>query len=214
MLCNVPHRHVSQLLKVFNTSHGNYPLDARTLLRTPRQPTKSITMTPGDYFHFGLKSGLLSYPPKFWLDSSTTDGFVFSKSSKRCGWSIFASVFGSKLDPILVGLYMGRTSKPKSIDDFMKPHLEELKEKGGKTGISQLDRMKSSWWSLRLGWLWPTLRLAALWYPPDTITTRTVATGVTRKLRKGICKQWLDPKEPMRPLRIVNCVLEPTMWML
>lgn len=65
MLCNVPHRHVSQLLKVLNTSHGNYPLDARTLLRTPRQPTKSITMTPGDYFHYGLKSGLLSYPPKF-----------------------------------------------------------------------------------------------------------------------------------------------------
>lgn len=138
MVCNVPKRHLSMLLKVLNVSHGNYPLDARTLLRTPRHPTKPVAMSPGSYYHYGLRTGLLSYPAQVLLDlhylqiDISTDGFVFSNSSKRCGWPIFASVVGSKLDPILVGLYVGRTRKPDSIDEFMKYFVEELREMDGK----------------------------------------------------------------------------------
>lgn len=137
LICNVPKRHLNMLLKVLNKSHGNYPLDSRTLLKTPREPTKSIVMSPGNYYHYGLKRGLLSYPSGRLFELGdlsidiSTDGFAFAKSSKRCGWPIFASVVGSNLDPILIGLYIGRTRKPDSIDDFMRYFVDELTEMNG-----------------------------------------------------------------------------------
>lgn len=50
------------LLKTLRKSHGPmYPMCAKTLLRTPRDPTISTPMTPGNYFHSGIILGMLSY---------------------------------------------------------------------------------------------------------------------------------------------------------
>lgn len=55
---------VHSLLKVLNKHYGNmFPRDSRTLLKTPRNPTIAIPMGPGEYYHYGLERGLLSYPP-------------------------------------------------------------------------------------------------------------------------------------------------------
>lgn len=141
MICNTPKRHLSMLLKVLNKSHGGYPLDSRTLLRTPRKPTIPIIMLPGKYFHYGLLKALLSYPFAvliklgLLLIDFSTDGFAFANSSKRCGWPIFVSIVGSNLSPVLIGLYIGESKKPDNIDDFMRYLVEELRELDGKIEV-------------------------------------------------------------------------------
>lgn len=135
--------HVNSLLKVLNKHYGStFPKDSRTLLRTPRKPTIPIPMGPGEYFHYGLEKGLLSYPSglllikmdKIILDIST-DGFQMANSSKRCGWPIFASIYGTSFEPFLVGLYVG-LAPIKSVDTFMVYFCEELGQLTANGGLS------------------------------------------------------------------------------
>lgn len=53
-----------------------------------------------------------------------TDGFQFASSSKIVGWPIFGSIVGLDLSPFIIGIYIG-ASKPKTIDQFFLPLLQE-----------------------------------------------------------------------------------------
>lgn len=119
------------LLLTLREVHGPiYPKCAKTLLRTPREPTIAIPMTPGHYYHLGINLGMLSYPKEELLKLNSvfidiaTDGFQFASSSKIVGWPIFGSIVGLELCPFIIGIYIGKT-KPDTIDDFMLPFLQE-----------------------------------------------------------------------------------------
>ena len=110
---NVPQNHLSRLLKILKKHHGDpYPADARTLMKTPRSKITPLPMYPGEYYHFGVEQGVLSYSDDFLRILSDieldigADGFQFTKSGKRTG-----------------------NDKPKSVDDFMRPLCEELEGK-------------------------------------------------------------------------------------
>lgn len=120
------------LLKTLREVHGDdvYPKCAKTLLRTPREPTIATTMSPGHYFHLGIMLGILSYPKEELLKMRSvlidiaTDGFQFASSSKIVGWPLFGSIVGSEFSPFIIGIYIGKL-KPDSIDDFMLPFIQE-----------------------------------------------------------------------------------------
>lgn len=133
---------VDALLKTLRAAHGPlYPKSAKTLLRTPREPTIAAPMTPGHYYHFGIKQGILSYPGEELqkLDNVMidigTDGFQFASSSKIVGWPIFGSIVGFEQSAFIIGLYIGK-AKPDSIDDFMLPFMQEYQAILDEGGIS------------------------------------------------------------------------------
>ena len=57
--CRVPHVHVNKLLSILKSHpcHADLPVDARTLLKTPRK-VSLIPMHPGEYFHFDFLNAL------------------------------------------------------------------------------------------------------------------------------------------------------------
>lgn len=55
---NIPHVAVNDLLKVLQQPmHNELPLDARTLLKTPKQNNVQV-IEPGTYYHFGLENSI------------------------------------------------------------------------------------------------------------------------------------------------------------
>lgn len=127
----VTHKALNELLGTMRKHYGDhFPKSAQTLLRTPRDRAIPTTVLPGQYYHFGLEVGLLSYPHNILRDFKSividigTDVFQMANSSKTVGWPIFGSIVDTDLDPILIGLYIGK-KKPNSIDTFMLPFCEE-----------------------------------------------------------------------------------------
>lgn len=55
---NISHSALSALLKVLKPHLPILPLDARTLLSTPRQKVAKKLFSPGEYYHLGLERGL------------------------------------------------------------------------------------------------------------------------------------------------------------
>lgn len=109
---------------------STFPLDARTILKTPRQGDIR-TVVPGLYYHFGLVESIRqTFSTKGNIDCLTIavniDGLPLSKSSQQQFWPILGSVipYGNVF---MIGLYYGY-EKPEDANDFLKDFVNEAAE--------------------------------------------------------------------------------------
>lgn len=108
----------------------NIPLDPRTLVHTPRSTNIEIC-AGGQYYHFGLKEGILSIISsvsqhiKDIKISVNIDGLPLFKSSQRQFWPILGSISESK-KIFIIGLYYG-TQKPTNSNEFLAKFVDEAK---------------------------------------------------------------------------------------
>lgn len=129
---NVPQTSLRKLLTILSPHHPTLPLDPRTLLHS-RSLSTFITVAPGTYYHFGLKTALkelceqLNYQESVLVFDINVDGVQLFKSNVACFWVILGSVRGIKSSEFVIGLYYGM-SKPASADEFLSPLIDELKD--------------------------------------------------------------------------------------
>lgn len=114
-----------------HTCFSTLRLDARSLLKTPRQQELRIVV-PGSYYHFGLK-----YSVKKTLTSIkdnvnciriviNIDGLPLSKSFLQQFWPILGSII--PYDKVFViGIYHGN-EKPADPNDFLQDFVNEARE--------------------------------------------------------------------------------------
>lgn len=126
---------VSDLLVVLKPNHPLLPQDARTLLKIDKSQ-KIVQSCGGEYLHFPLLKQLCKTIDRG-LQSETVnlntitltfnvDGLPLFKSSSRQFWPILCIVKESvKAVPFPVGIFCG-TSKPNSVDEFLRPLIDEL----------------------------------------------------------------------------------------
>lgn len=104
-------------------------LDARTLLKTPRQQDIR-TVVPGSYYHFGLLESLKQISVKGNIDclqiAINIDGLPLTKSSQQQFWPILGSVIPYG-DVFMIGLYHGN-EKPEDANDFLNDFVNEARE--------------------------------------------------------------------------------------
>lgn len=133
--CNVPQITVNKLLKLMKRHEviktKKLPQDCRTLLAGPKLTIGNIrSVTPGRYYHFGLKNGIITF-----LSSNLTkinlaigvDGLPLTKSSNSQFWPILAYIIGVEKIVFPVGIYHGYT-KPKCSNEFLSDFILEAKE--------------------------------------------------------------------------------------
>ncbi|XP_022164968.1 uncharacterized protein LOC111029998 isoform X1 [Myzus persicae] len=128
----IPHNALNGLLSGLkkHKCFQSLPLDARTVLCTPSQISKTIkTLKPGTYHHFGLVSGIKRYAPENSSELKIAvgiDGLPLSKSSGNQFWPILAYIISEfstkKVFPI--GIYYGQ-SKPEDSNEFLSEFVEE-----------------------------------------------------------------------------------------
>lgn len=129
---NVNNMALSNLLKLLKPHFPNLPLDARTLLKTPRN-TLTRLMDPGEFYYFGLEKQIIKLLQKQYEAFSkpiiscellvNVDGLPISKSSGSQLYPILISLFSSKFVAV-VGLYHGY-EKPKESNDLLKEFVDE-----------------------------------------------------------------------------------------
>uniref|UniRef100_A0A2S2R9B5 DUF4806 domain-containing protein n=1 Tax=Sipha flava TaxID=143950 RepID=A0A2S2R9B5_9HEMI len=131
----IPHTALNGLLSGLkkHKCFQSLPLDARTVLCTPTQISKTIkTMKPGTYHHFGLISGIKKYTlenlPELKI-AVGIDGLPLSKSNGNQFWPILAYIISEfstkKVFPI--GFYYGQ-SKPEDSNEFLSEFVEEAND--------------------------------------------------------------------------------------
>lgn len=133
---NIAQTALKELLSIYNYSLKNkklrkLPTDPRTLLSTPQKIESIVSLDGGSYWHPGVTHCLKSYFKT--LDRSMSislniniDGIPLYRSSKIQFWPILVAVHEiDDFDPMVVGLYCG-DSKPASIQNYLKPLVEEL----------------------------------------------------------------------------------------
>ncbi|XP_077277560.1 uncharacterized protein LOC143905820 [Temnothorax americanus] len=143
----VNHSTISSLLKVLVKYGHDLPIDARTLLQTPRQ-VDIIEMTPGNYYHVGLSNSLKKSIRKHYCRNTcpsqininvNIDGLPLTKSSGSQFWPILASIVADfYTEPFIVGVYHG-FQKPKCCNTFLKYFKDDCLEIF-RTGITQYDK--------------------------------------------------------------------------
>ena len=91
-------------------------------------------MEGGEYYHFGLATGVMSRLKSLTLLANTVwmqfnvDGLPLFKSSRLQFWPILATVnVDHTRSPFLVGLFCGH-SKPKSVSEFLGPFIADLRD--------------------------------------------------------------------------------------
>jgi len=110
------------------------PSTVRGLLKTKRN-LKKIYVEPGYYTHHGVssigdKSGIdfkklhEKTGGKIILDINA-DGAEAVKSSGSTMWPLQAKVAGVKMEPVLVGLYVGK-GKPKKWNEYFRCFIDEM----------------------------------------------------------------------------------------
>lgn len=113
------------------------PVDARTLLKTPKKPN-IVSVGSGQYSHFGLeksiKSQLISLKindarNEFEVDISV-DGMPISKSSNIGFWPILGCIRNCEpqMAPFLIGIFYGE-GKPSSCKEFLTMFVNEYRYK-------------------------------------------------------------------------------------
>ncbi|XP_053674055.1 uncharacterized protein LOC128724353 [Anopheles nili] len=119
----------------------NHPKDARTLIGTPtRVSSQVVPIRRGDFWYGGLKSVLIKYvkpatvsnisapeETQFSLDVSN-DGLPWNKSGPTQLWSILMKVVELPKLPIMTVATFSGTAKPASIEEFLRPLVDQLNE--------------------------------------------------------------------------------------
>lgn len=124
----------------------NFPVDARTLLKTPRKTTL-VPLGSGQFYHFGLSSHIKKFlkQPRFNnfpipnflnlvnLENLITftigiDGLPISKSSTFQFWPILGKIDQDPNNSVFViSLYYG-LKKPDNLENFLGPFIMEMNE--------------------------------------------------------------------------------------
>lgn len=121
------HRSLNDLLLILRKQGHPLPLDARTLLATPRHNT-SVDKCGGQYAYYGLEKGICCFLGQA-QDKDVNiviniDGIPLFKSSGVQFWPILAKLENS--DPFIVAIFCGQ-SKPSPLEDYLKDILTEYK---------------------------------------------------------------------------------------
>jgi hypothetical protein len=135
--CQIPQVHVDKLLTILKdtaTDFRDLPSTCRTLLDTPTS-TPVVKIPPGNYYHFGLKNGILNMLRTLKVVSFlgfviqlivNVDGLPIAKSSGSQLWPILAKIKNIALSkPFIVGLYHG-DAKPCDSNQYLEAFVEEL----------------------------------------------------------------------------------------
>ncbi|KYM94060.1 hypothetical protein ALC62_15321, partial [Cyphomyrmex costatus] len=107
------------------------PIDARSILKTPRQQNICI-VPPGTYHHFGVLNSVLKIlsSVKESIDcikiTINIDGLPLTKSSQQQFWPILGSIV-SYNNVFMIGVYHGN-EKPADVNDFLKYFVDEMKD--------------------------------------------------------------------------------------
>lgn len=123
---------LSALLKILKRrGHPSLPIDARTLLKTPKK-VNVFKMGSGECWYGGLKNKLTDLCKKKKCSDILEltihiDGTPIYKSSKSEFWPVQCSVNGIEMKSFFVQLYKG-SSKPNSAELFIRPLLNEIDE--------------------------------------------------------------------------------------
>lgn len=133
--CNVPQTTVNKLLNIlkFETPLTFLPKDCRTLLKTGSSKILNIReVKPGNYYHFGLKNGIIKYSSILPLTDHIkiavgVDGLPISKSSSGQLWPILAYIIPYHDYVFPVGVYYG-FQKPLDSNDFLFDFIGEVLE--------------------------------------------------------------------------------------
>ena len=140
VLPGVFHVHVNQLLSILRSHpcHSDLPKDVRTLLKTPRK-VHVQKMHPGEYFGFGILSGLsnvLSLAVHFESLSIeiliNVDGLpIFSNSTSKQLWVILGlvrGINGLEKIPFIIAIYFGLEKPVGGPNSFLRGMVDELKD--------------------------------------------------------------------------------------
>lgn len=134
------HNAFTELLNILRNSldTNNIPKDSRTLLKFDNRLKKDIlSVSPGQYYHFGLKEGVLIFLKNHSVDNDETykvlkvalniDGLPLTKSSCSQFWPILALIENcSFCKPFPIAVYQGN-SKPNDANNFLEALVNEIK---------------------------------------------------------------------------------------
>lgn len=133
---------LNALLTIINQNFPelSLPKDSRTIMATPRHKCDiNVDEFGGSYWHYGLENALRNCLNKLEIDKDiqinvNVDGLPLFKSSRFEFWPILVNIH-TKPDtvPMVVGIYYGQ-GKPKDVNWFMKPFVEEylsIENQGG-----------------------------------------------------------------------------------
>lgn len=129
---NIPHNALNGLLLILRKHHcfSNIPIDSRTILHTKLiNKTSMRVLDSGQYYHFGLKSGIERH---FQHDVSEIklvigiDGLPIAKSTSSQFWPILAYIRPYNNIVFPIGIYHGN-HKPSNCNDFLKDFIIEAK---------------------------------------------------------------------------------------
>lgn len=119
-------------------NHSTLPKDARTIMKTQNvnNMIQTISIDPGEYYHFGLAVGLQKVLNNFINvineEDDTIeivigiDGLPISKSSSSQFWPILGNSRPYKSVVFIIGLYWGY-SKPKDSNKYLEKFVNETK---------------------------------------------------------------------------------------
>ncbi|XP_030754939.1 uncharacterized protein LOC115881541 isoform X1 [Sitophilus oryzae] len=126
----ITHSALTDLLHILSPYHPELPLDSRTLLATPNS-TDIVTLETGQFCYFGLKNVISKIVSNSSINGEiqlcfNVDGIPLFKSSKSQLWPILCSIKNIPCsNPFTVAVFCGK-SKPKPLNTFLKPFIEEL----------------------------------------------------------------------------------------
>ncbi|XP_050509093.1 uncharacterized protein LOC126886267 [Diabrotica virgifera virgifera] len=131
---NITHAALKDLLQIIKRQYdSSLFIDARTLLKTPKNTKKSCKVIQGgEYWHQGLDVCLTNTFKNLSKDmliqlNVNIDGLPIYKSSKRQFWPILCSIYEMPdIQPMIVGIFHGN-NKPLDINEFLEPFVEDVK---------------------------------------------------------------------------------------
>lgn len=108
---------------------NDLPKNSKTLMKTPRHIRK---IASGEYFHNGLRSGIMAFLQKSQDDVDlievqiSIDGLPISNFSTNQLWPILESMVPSLSDIFTIGCYFG-SKKPYDCNEFLRDFVDEAK---------------------------------------------------------------------------------------
>ena len=127
---NLPRNTVTDLLHILHGSGIDVPLDARTIMHTPRE-IKYATKCGGNFIYLGIERGLQVFMKNNNVPSTnilklnfSVDGIPLFKSSPLEVWPILCS--SPLCPPFMVAVFCGK-KKPGPIEDYLEEFIQEYK---------------------------------------------------------------------------------------
>lgn len=133
------HNQINIFLNIFRQHRcfSHWPKDARTILKTPREPGNICPLSGGKYVHFGLETAIVDIlketptdliPNQSIIDFST-DGVPIENGGKVNDWPIQIRVHNmSRSAPKFVGIWCGTSykTKPNDANGFFTQFVDDF----------------------------------------------------------------------------------------